>query len=283
MSEVQPESPEVPKPAANKMADLRTRVISAVVIVPVVLFLIYVGGWYFATMLLVLGVLMLREWHRITGVTWKDRVFIVNVAILLEAGLLAKMDMPLLAVLSVVSGAAVVYWLTERFDKDQPWPTLGLIYVAMPTISLIWLGDFDLPADGYVGQKFVLWLILVIGATDTCAYFSGRAIGGPKLAPKLSPSKTWAGLFGGMLGAGVMGVIAGLIMSLPVSFWSLAPMGAVLAVVAQAGDIGESSVKRRFGVKDSGSLIPGHGGVLDRVDGFVATAPLLALGVLWAL
>ncbi|HEX8526440.1 phosphatidate cytidylyltransferase, partial [Allosphingosinicella sp.] len=113
------------------------------------------------------------------------------------------------------------------------------------------------------------WLMLVTWATDIFAYFAGRSIGGPKLAPKISPNKTWAGLIGGMAGAAVVGAVfaylSGISADLPDFLWLGAPMG----LLAQIGDLYESSVKRRRGVKDSGTLLPGHGGVLDRLDGLL--------------
>jgi phosphatidate cytidylyltransferase len=122
-----------------------------------------------------------------------------------------------------------------------------------------------------------VWLLLVVWTTDIGAYFAGRSIGGPKLAPRISPGKTWAGLVGGMAAAGLVG---GLLTALAgAGFWLAAGLGALLAAVAQAGDLFESRLKRHAGVKDSGHLIPGHGGLLDRIDGLVFAAPTFALVV----
>jgi phosphatidate cytidylyltransferase len=134
-----------------------------------------------------------------------------------------------------------------------------------------------LRADPVYGQLTIFWLFGVVWATDIGAYAAGRTIGGAKLAPRISPNKTWAGLAGGVLSAGLVG--------LGVAIWfvkdphplALAGLSAALAVLAQLGDLGESSLKRHFGVKDSGRLIPGHGGVLDRCDGLLSTAPAVAL------
>jgi phosphatidate cytidylyltransferase len=125
--------------------------------------------------------------------------------------------------------------------------------------------------DPLLGRPAIFWLLGIVWATDSCAYFAGRTIGGPRIAPSLSPKKTWAGLIGGMIGAGAVGFGT----SLWLSMGSPAMLGAVsmlLAVVAQAGDFLESGLERHAGVKDSGKLIPGHGGILDRVDGLVAAA-----------
>ena len=151
----------------------------------------------------------------------------------------------------------------------------GFVYIAVPAFALLVLSWLDF--------AMVFWVMIVTWATDIFAYFAGRSIGGPKLAPKVSPNKTWAGLIGGMVGAGVCGWLAAWAFGLEGPFlWLGAPMGAI----AQAGDLYESWAKRRSGVKDSGSLLPGHGGVLDRLDGLlavaVATLALLMAGALTA-
>jgi phosphatidate cytidylyltransferase len=124
--------------------------------------------------------------------------------------------------------------------------------------------------------------LALVWATDTAAYIAGRGIGGPRLAPRISPNKTWAGLAGGVVGAALVGLVASLLrdapadVGLPGEMWRLVALSGVLALVEQAGDLVESAVKRHFGVKDSGNLIPGHGGVLDRVDGLIAVSLAVA-------
>jgi len=139
---------------------------------------------------------------------------------------------------------------------------------------LIWLRG-----DDPVGRDTLFWLLLLVWATDIGAYAAGRLIGGPLLLPVVSPKKTWAGLVGGVVSAGLVGLGVGLALSLPHPAW-LAVASGVLAVVAQAGDLMESWVKRRWGVKDSSNIIPGHGGLLDRVDGLLAAALAVALATL---
>jgi phosphatidate cytidylyltransferase len=149
----------------------------------------------------------------------------------------------------------------------------GILYVGLPAMALVWLRN-DVPG----GLEHVLWLMIVVWATDICAYFAGRSIGGPKLAPRISPGKTWAGLLGGMAGAGLFGGL--LALTFGAGFWLAASVGMGVAVVSQLGDLFESALKRRAGVKDSGHLIPGHGGLLDRIDGLVFAAPLFA-AIVW--
>lgn len=150
------------------------------------------------------------------------------------------------------------------------WKCIGLLYVAIPCASLIWLRA---QANG---AQLILFVMFCVWATDIGAYFAGRRIGGPKLAPAISPNKTWAGLAGGVVAAAIAGGVSSAFSPYPPSLIAAMDMGAVLALVAQLGDLYESWLKRRVGVKDSGTLIPGHGGLLDRVDGMILTVPLFA-------
>ena len=129
----------------------------------------------------------------------------------------------------------------------------------------------------------MLWLVITLCATDTGAYFLGRMVGGPKLAPKISPGKTWAGLLGGVICASLFGTLFAIMwfdfLVLP-SLWEWGLMAVLIAGTAQMGDLGESWLKRSIGVKDSGTIIPGHGGLLDRLDGFMLSAPVLSVLIL---
>jgi phosphatidate cytidylyltransferase len=147
----------------------------------------------------------------------------------------------------------------------------GLLYVVFPAVSLVFIRVQ--PERGLI---LALWTLVVVWATDIGAYFAGRAIGGPKLAPGISPNKTWAGLAGGMAAALLAGAAIAAAAGLDIAFWIA---GAPLAAAAQGGDLFESWLKRRSGVKDSGRLLPGHGGVLDRLDGVVPVAVIVAAGI----
>ncbi|MEK9970950.1 MAG: phosphatidate cytidylyltransferase [Ferrovibrio sp.] len=182
--------------------------------------------------------------------------------------------------LVVLAGAAMLWewWRFPRQATTQPanwtrspvWMLLGLVYVILPCAALIWLRQTP-----DIGRHVVFWLFCAVWATDTGAYFAGRTIGGPKLIPRISPNKTWAGLLGGMVSAGIAGgLVASINPAMPAL--TLAALAALVAVVAQAGDFTESAVKRYFGAKDSSQLIPGHGGVLDRLDGLLFAAPFIA-------
>lgn len=161
--------------------------------------------------------------------------------------------------------------------QEKPvWKLIGLLYAAIPCTSLTWLRGIRLEDDTNVGVQLILFVLLCVWSTDIGAYFAGRRIGGPKLAPAVSPNKTWAGLGGGILAAAIVGGISHSYAPFPASLLGCMALGALLAVVAQAGDLFESWLKRRAGVKDSGTLIPGHGGLLDRIDGLTFTMPLFA-------
>ena len=148
---------------------------------------------------------------------------------------------------------------------------LAVFYALAAVVALLWLRH-----QPTLGRETIVWIVLCIWATDTGAYVVGRAAGGAKLAPRISPSKTWSGLVGGMAWAALASAAVGYAFGLGETI-SLAMIGAGLAVVGQIGDLLESAAKRRAGVKDSGTLIPGHGGLLDRVDGLVAVLVAVAL------
>lgn len=154
-------------------------------------------------------------------------------------------------------------------EEGKRWKLMGIAYVAIPCACMIWLR--------HMGAFPVLFVVLIVSATDIGAYFSGREIGGPKLAPAISPGKTWAGLCGGIIAAAIIATLCSGLASFPTSAPGAFLLGGLLAIVAQGGDLFESWLKRRAGVKDSSDLIPGHGGLLDRVDGLVAALPAYSL------
>ena len=154
------------------------------------------------------------------------------------------------------------------------WKLYGFFYCLLPAVSLLWIRERAEYEGIGSGFDLLIWVFLVVWSTDIGAYFAGRAIGGPKLAPSISPNKTVAGLVGGVLAATVLAGMWVYAVGLPATLLSLA---APLALAAQLGDLFESGLKRRAGVKDSGTWLPGHGGLLDRLDGLVPVAILTAL------
>jgi phosphatidate cytidylyltransferase len=175
-------------------------------------------------------------------------------------------------VLLALAGAILVWQIALRHRADAPlWLAAGSLWVALPCIILLWLAQ-----SGDAGRDTLFWMFAVVWATDIGAYLVGRQLGGPLLAPRWSPRKTWAGLIGGILCAALVGwATAGVLDSTPVL--PLVLVSAGLAIVEQFGDLAESVAKRRFGVKDASGLIPGHGGLLDRLDGLLAVIPAVAL------
>lgn len=171
--------------------------------------------------------------------------------------------------LFVAAAATAVYWEWSRLTKGWGvhWMLLGFVYCLLPALALLFLRERN------EGLDLVIWVFIVTWATDIGAYFAGRAIGGPKLAPAISPNKTIAGLVGGMIVAGLLGGLWAWSAGLPSL---LVMLGVPLAAAAQGGDLFESWMKRRAGVKDSGTLLPGHGGVFDRLDGLLVVAFLAA-------
>ena len=252
--------------AAASRSDLGIRVVSALVLAPVVLAAVWFGGWFFAALLAVAGVLMALELSGLLFGEGTPRKAALLALTALVAVVLASMGLASAAL--AAGGAGLAFALAARSWTREPlWPALvAYPYLVLPLVALIWLR-----ADPTLGLAVAVWLLATVWAVDICAYFAGKFIGGPKLAPSISPKKTWAGLLGGMAGAVIVAVIA--------SQWIGSGSAVILAFVAvgltileQAGDFGESALKRRAGVKDSGTLIPGHGGILDRVDGLVAVA-----------
>ena len=216
---------------------------------------------------------------------WSDlRLRFISAALLAPVALLCIWlgAAPFTVLIALMAAGLVVEWVL-LCGRRPGWGLAGFLYIGISAVALIWLrqGSDD------SGRANVLFVVLVVWASDIGAYTAGRLLGGPKLAPVLSPSKTWAGALGGLLAAIVVGLLAGLLTGAP---WGKAAIIAgALAVASQAGDLLESALKRHFGVKDSGRLIPGHGGLLDRLDGLLAAAPAAAAlaviigpgGLLW--
>jgi phosphatidate cytidylyltransferase len=254
---------------------LTLRVISALAMMPVALGLVVLGGWPFACLVGLAAVLMAVEWRQLTlarfgglgGSLAGASVACLGLAVVVLAG----SGRPSEALLALLGGALIAALIAWRLGAPPLWIGLGAAYLALPALALIWLRGLP-----QFGLQIVIWLLVVVWTTDILAYLVGRKVGGPRLAPSISPGKTWSGLCGGVLAAALAGgVTAWAIGSERVA--QAAGLGGLVAIVSQIGDLIESTLKRRAGVKDSGTLIPGHGGVLDRLDGLILAAPVLAL------
>jgi phosphatidate cytidylyltransferase len=240
--------------------DLGLRVASAVVLVPAALGAIWAGGYLFAGMVTAAAAAMGWEWAMLTRCRWQAAAVIVLAN---ASGCVAlALGFPGAALAAVGAGVALT-WLAAR-AAHAAWASLGGAAIGLPCLAVLWLA-------GELGRVGLLWLFLTVWATDTGAFFAGRALGGPHLAPALSPNKTWAGFFGGLAAAALVGWACARLAGISVA---LVPASIALSLAAQVGDLAESAVKRRFGVKDSGHLIPGHGGLLDRLDGMLGASAL---------
>ena len=257
------------RPSARpELSNLTLRVLSAAVILPLSVAMVWLGGWFFTLFIVLIGAAMGWEYSRLCSGGAAIRA--IMVLLLGACPLILTVHGYELALGWVAAGVAMVAVIAIlRRDPERILLAAGTAYLGIAMLSIIWL---RLDTGGLV----LLWIVAVVVATDVGAYFAGRGIGGPKLAPRVSPSKTWAGLLGGMICAAVAAWAVARIGSGAGSVF-IAVAGAAFAVVAQVGDLAESSVKRHVGVKDSGNLIPGHGGILDRLDGFLAVAPAVAL------
>ena len=261
--------PDNAAPAPSLPQDLVPRLASGIVLAVGALVLTWAGVWPFALLVLAVALIIAWEWGGIVRGASVDTIFVVSALAIVAAVLLTASGTPGLALITLAVGAILAGLL--GFGERGHLFALGVFYAGLPAISLIWLRSSQ--QWGFVA---VLFVFLLVWATDTGAYAAGRAFGGPRLAPRWSPNKTWTGLIGGvacaMLVAAVLGYMAetGTIGRMVIG-------AGVLAVVAQAGDITESALKRQHGVKDASTLIPGHGGFMDRVDGLVFSATFAAV------
>lgn len=254
--------------------NLRRRVLSALVLVPVAVGAALLGGWAFTALVALAAALMAYEWARLCGGEGAGPLGVVGIGVALTALALAGADMFVPALAAMALGMILATALAAFAGRALLWPALGVVYITLPCVVLVWLR-----AAPEGGRETVFWLFLLVWATDAGAYFVGRGLGGPRLAPRISPGKTWSGLAGGMICGALAGAGFGLASGAS-RLGMLALLSALLAALSQVGDLAESWLKRNFGVKDSGTLIPGHGGVLDRVDGLLfatAGAGVLAL------
>lgn len=267
-------------------SDLPTRFAAGVLMIAVALAATLLGGWAFRALVAAAAAVMTVEWCNLKGI---GRRWAYAAAALLVAALMIAIEYYFPNAAPALDDGSVLVIDAEDFLVSL-WGigALGVVAILLGAVgrrvSLGWgifyIGApaFALMVVGWAYAPLVLWVFAVTWATDIVAYGAGRSIGGPKLAPRISPNKTWAGLIGGMAGAALFGWLIAWYFELGMPFlW----IGAALGLAAQLGDLYESWEKRRAGVKDSGRLLPGHGGVLDRLDGLLPVA-LLTLAILCA-
>lgn len=242
------------------------------VLVPLALAALWFGSPWLPALVALAAVGMGWEWAELTGGAARA-VGMLVILTLLAAVAAAALGFPATGlVLAVLGAAATGATALAAGASAALWAALGTVWLALPCVAFLWLA-----ADS---RAAVFWLLALVWATDTGAYAAGRLIGGPRLAPRISPNKTWAGFGGGLLAAALVGGVAAWLEGAPALV--LIPVSLLLAVTAQLGDLAESLAKRHFGVKDTGALIPGHGGLLDRLDSVLTTAAALGLLTLLA-
>lgn len=254
------------------LADLGLRAASAVVMVALALGTLWLGGHAFAAFWALAGMAVFWEWQHLVGGPRMTMRTVIGAGVVALGAAMAAGGAAELAVLVAGAGAIACAWAAGA-DR-RLWAAGGALYAGALVISVCVLRN-----SLFHGVTAILWLFAVVWGTDVMAYFGGRLIGGPKLWPRVSPSKTWSGFLVGVCSAAFAGLAV-------VVFWTtpgeirLAPLfliGLAAAALSQAGDLFESSIKRRFGVKDSGRLIPGHGGAMDRLDGFIFATTFAAI------
>jgi phosphatidate cytidylyltransferase len=259
--------------------DLPLRVVSALVLAPVAIGIAYLGGWTFAVFWSIAAIIVMWEWT--TLVSGTDRrsvvttgIVAVALAVVLAASSAGASDD--LRHLRFAAAAIVLAMGMLALAAIAPRERASWLAAGAPYAGAMALAPIVLRSDEEFGFIAMIFVFAVVWATDIAAYFVGRAVGGPKLAPRLSPNKTWSGSIGGLAGAVLAAVLVvhfGGVGGVPAAI----VVAVALSTVAQIGDLFESAIKRRFGVKDASSLIPGHGGLMDRLDGFVAAAVLACL------
>ena len=260
---------------SGRASDLRARVVSALVLAIVVLALTWFGGFPYRLLACVIAAAVLFEWLAMMRTADNRSHLLVVSGVLAAVLLILILGLPTAHVLIGLAAAVAIACVHALVGKHGWWPAAGLAYAGLSAISLAAVRSDDAP-----GLAATLFLFAVVWVTDVMAYFAGKTFGGPKLAPAISPGKTWSGAIGGAVCGAAAGAVAALVVdaSFGIGIMILVALG--LSLISQAGDLFESSLKRRFLVKDSSRLIPGHGGVMDRVDGLVASAfALMLLGM----
>ena len=249
-------------------SDFLRRTITALIMAPVVIGVILFEFPYYNLLLLAVGAMLSWEWSNMVATDKKATYASIYTLSMATAVMLQSM----FGILMMIVLATIVVAYKARGEKHRKLLMLGVPYISLGVGSLMWLMIV-------FSSWAVLWLLFVVWAVDVGGYLVGCSVKGPKLAPKVSPHKTWSGLFGGMLLAALVGWGLAYAFQWPsCEYYGLVAMA--LAVVEQIGDLIESAIKRKVGVKDSSDMVPRHGGVFDRVDGLIFTAPVLLLCVI---
>lgn len=264
--------------------NLRVRLISAFAIIPAVALAVWLGGWTYTVLICLVGALLAREWGRLVAPSAPIRVGVVIGASVITAivlahvaGIASQEHWPhaerwwIAAWASILVGSGLTTLVAFRLTAHVPDAAYGVIYIAPAGIAMVWLRDMP------EGAPWTVYLFAVTWWADIMAFAVGSTLKGPKLWPRFSPNKTWSGFIGGLAAGTVAGALMGVYLDMGIGLWG-GLLGLAAAIATMAGDLWESALKRRYGVKDAGNLIPGHGGLLDRVDGLMFAAVVVACG-----
>ena len=246
------------------------RVLSAAGLAALALGATFFSPWTFLALVVAGGGVVAWEWGRLTRGTDFDATTLISATSVAVISISVAMNRAAYAILLLAAAVAAIAFSRDK-SFSRPWAIAGLFYAALPAAALMWLRN-----DEAFGAAAIIYLFAVAWTTDTASYAAGRLIGGPKLAPGISPQKTWSGFIAGILAPSLVGYIAARMLETGSALWLLL-VSMALAIACQFGDLLESWVKRRFGAKDSSQLIPGHGGLLDRIDGLMMAAVLAGL------
>jgi phosphatidate cytidylyltransferase len=250
---------------------LRQRVLTAVIGLPLIIALIWLGNPWFALIIAAAAIMGSYELYRMAGHRKVRPLTCLGLAVILL--LVISPCCPYTETKPIIVTAATIIsliWVLFRSPKEEAfnnwaWTMAGIMLIGW-TLSY-WTALRDLET----GREWTFWIMITIMINDSSAYFTGRAWGKRALAPDISPKKTWEGAIGGLVASIIVSIIFCLIFSLAITYWQSAILGGIISIFAQFGDLVESLIKRNVGVKDSGKLLPGHGGILDRIDSFILT------------
>jgi phosphatidate cytidylyltransferase len=254
---------------------LRQRIITAAIGLPVILAITWLGNPWFTIMVAIIAVLGSIEFYRmvISPKIGSLTCFAIFITVLLSVSPYypSFLTKPIILTLAIIVSLAWLIFLPKKDSTFSKWAWLigGIIYIG-------WMLSYWAELRNLTnGLELTFWSIFIVMASDTCAFFAGRAWGKHYMAPSISPQKTWEGAVGGLLGSIIVSIVLGIVFSIPFNYWQLVLLGFLVGVLAQIGDLVESLLKRNNGVKDSGNLIPGHGGILDRVDSFILVGAIV--------
>ena len=271
MSAPGPDAGEAGRPRRN-LQDLGLRLLSAAVMAAAAAGTLHIGGHVFVLFWLLAATAVVYEWQAMIGGGGLFRRFAIGATCLAAASAFASNAGPDYAIGILAAGAGLVAWAGDK--GRRLWAAAGVAYAGALVVAM---GTLRFTAAFPFAELSIAWIFALVWGSDAMAYFGGRLIGGPKLWPRVSPSKTWSGTLTGVFCGAALGWAVTLFSSMPVSQLYVLLLGLALACLSQAGDLMESAMKRHFGVKDSSHVIPGHGGFMDRLDGFVFASAFAAL------